>query len=276
MSPELAIALVVALVGGPTAIWLGYRTMRRQRPRQALDPRIEVAEPARNTQRAPDGARAQVEAEGFWVCERCRSLNLRAANRCYSCRAAKGVADPRVPQRPPIGRGVPVMAARARGGRSAGDVPVRGGLPVIADGRARSPEGPSVDRRVPALSRDLDSSRREPSRTTVAVAAPGASHALVSATHSEAPSASAPVCPFIGWRDDPSTRYDFPDPANLCHATAGRATAAATPRGRVPAGSSGHERPQPIDPGYQVSSCLTALHVACARYPSGEVVAAHR
>lgn len=87
---------------------------------------------------------------------------------------------------------------------------------------------------------------------------------------------SVPVCPFLGFRDDPSTRYDFPNPANLCHATSGRGTTSlASPR-RFVTGMTGTRRPQPIAAQHQKSHCLTAAHEQCARYPAAEVVAAKR
>jgi len=82
----------------------------------------------------------------------------------------------------------------------------------------------------------------------------------------EAP-AGMPVCPFLGFRDDPSTRCDFPDPANHCHATSKRAAISAASARRFFASITGTGRPQPIAAEHQESCCLTAAHQLCARYP---------
>ena len=53
MSPE-GIALVIALVLAPTALWLAYRTIRGRQGRQPFDPSIAVSVPVRTTQRTRD------------------------------------------------------------------------------------------------------------------------------------------------------------------------------------------------------------------------------
>jgi len=264
MSPELGIALVVTLLWGPTALWLAYRTIRGRQGRQPFDPSIAVSVPVRTTQRTRDELDAQVESDGFWVCATCRSLNLREANRCYSCRTAKGIPGQQTP----------------------GGLPVSRGYPVMADGIARSPGGLQGNRGVPVMAPGLTRSPGESARATAAVAVasnPTPAHEILvraslhdaSSSLLEAPE-GVPVCPFIGWRDDPSTRYDFPDPANLCHATSQQGTMAAASARRIPTGGGDHRRPQPIDPEHQKSRCLTAAHGMCARYPGVEVVAATR
>jgi hypothetical protein len=136
----------------------------------------------------------------------------------------------------------------------------------MADGIAR-PSGEAAGTTVaPATPRNA------PPAPEIAVRAP--EHVL-SAAPPEAP-AGVPVCPFLGFRNDPSTRYDFPDPANLCHATSERgATSVASPR-RFVTSMAGTRRSQPIGVEHQKSRCLTAAHKQCARYPAVEVVAAIR
>jgi len=286
MSPELGIALVVTLFWGPTALWLAYRTIRGHQGRQPFDPSIAVSEPVRTTQRTRDELEAQVESDGFWVCATCRSLNLREANRCYSCRAAKGIPGQQAPGGLPVSRGYPVMADGITGRQRPGEMPVSRGYPVMADGIARSPGGLQGNRGVPVMAPDLARSPGESARATAAVAvasSPTPAHEILvraslhdaSSSLLEAPE-GVPVCPFIGWRDDPSTRYDFPDPANLCHATSQQGTmAVASPR-RILTGVAGTRRSSPIGLGHQESHCLTAAHEQCARYPAVEVVAANR
>jgi hypothetical protein len=244
MNPEFGVVLIVALLWGPTALWLTYSTIRGHRGQHDSGPFTAVSEPMRSLQLAPDELEALVDLDGFWVCGTCRSLNRREGNRCYSCRTAKGIAGRQAPGQLPVSRGVPVMA----------------------EGIARS-SGAATGTTVAIAPR-----RNAPSAPETHVPAPG--H-LLSTALLEAP-AGAPVCPFLGWRDDPSTRYDYPDPANLCHATSERgATSVASPR-RILTGVAGTRRSSPIGLGHQESHCLTAAHEQCARYPAVEVVAANR
>ena len=160
------------------------------------------------------------------------------------------------------------------------------GVPVMAQDLARSSREPAVGRGVPVMAEDLARSSREAVGTTVALASPRSAppgpeirvpapgHVLFAGP----PEASAgpPVCPFLGWRADPSTRYDFPDPGNRCHATSARGVmSVASPR-QILTGIVGTERPQPIGVKYQESRCLTAAHDKCARYPAAKVVATSR
>ena len=243
MSPELGFALFVTLLYGPTALWLGYRALRQYRGRLP-EPFNAESKPMRRSQLAPDEVEALVGSDEFWVCGTCRSLNRREANRCYGCRTAKGSAGRQAP----------------------GELPVSRGVPVMADGIARS-SGEAAGTTVA-----LATPRDAPPAPEIRVRAP--EHVL-SAAPPEA-LAGVPVCPFLGFRDDPSTRYDFPDPGNLCHATSERgATSVASPR-RFGTRMAGTRRSQPIDAEHQKSRCLTAAHEQCARYPAVEVVAASR
>jgi hypothetical protein len=242
MSPELGVILLVTLLCGPTSLWLVYRALSG--------------------------------SDGFWVCDTCHSLNRSEANRCYGCRTAKDSPGRQAPDELPVGPGVPVMLPVSRGfpvmaegiARSSGQLPVSRGFPVMAEGIARS-SGAATGTTVA-----IATPRNAPPAPETVVPAPG--H-LLSAALLEAP-AGVPVCPFLGWRDDPSTRYDYPDPANLCHATSERgATSVASPR-RILTGVAGTRRSSPIGLGHQESHCLTAAHEQCARYPAVEVVAANR
>jgi len=79
---------------------------------------------------------------------------------------------------------------------------------------------------------------------------------------------SVSVCPFLGFRDDPSTRYEFPDAANLCHAASERGSAPPASSRRFSIGKASTVRPQPIDLEHQKTRCLSAMHEQCSRYPA--------
>jgi hypothetical protein len=184
-------------------------------------------------------------AEGsnrLWLCGTCHSLNRRDVQLCFNCRKGKGFA----------------------GGQTPGELPVSRGVPVMAEGSAGSSVEDAGTTVAPATPRNA------PPAPEILVRAP--EHLLSAAVVGAPP--SVPVCPFLGFRDDPSTRYDFPDPANLCHATSGRGTTSlASPR-RFVTGVAGTRRPQPIAAQHQKSRCLTAAHEQCAQYLAVEVVAA--
>ena len=264
MSPELGIALIVTLLGGPTALWITFSRLHGYRRRHPSESSASVPEPVRSSQLTPAEFEALVGSDGLWVCGTCRSLNRREANRCYSCRTRKGMAGRQAPREPAVSRGVPVMAQDL----------------------ARSSREPAVSRGVPVMAQDLARSSREAAGTPVAIATarsalPGPEVRVPAPEHvlfAGPPEASAgpPVCPFLGWRADPSTRYDFPDPGNRCHATSERGVmSVASPR-QILTGMVGTERAQPISVRYQESRCLTAAHNECARYPAAEGVATSR
>jgi len=79
---------------------------------------------------------------------------------------------------------------------------------------------------------------------------------------------SVSVCPFLGFRDDPSTRYEFPDAANLCHAASERGSAPPASSRRFGIGKASTVRSQPIDLEHQKTRCLSAMHEQCSRYPA--------
>ena len=220
MNVELLLVLFVALLYGPTVLWLVFRTLRGHRRRL---PESGVSERMRSSQLAPGEGASLDDPDAFWACGGCRSLNRRESNRCYSCRMAKDSASRQAPGQQTVSGWVPVMADDI-----AGSTGVAVGTTVIPPAPWNAPEMPEVSG--------------------------GAPEQLTVAAGSEAP-AGAPVCPFLGLRNDPSTRYDFPDPGNSCRPT-------------------GATRSQPIDLGHQQSRCLTVAHAQCARYRAVEVVVA--
>jgi hypothetical protein len=275
MSLELGV-LFAALLWGPTALWLVYRTLRGRQGR--------LSGPFSRSQLAPDELEALVGSDGFWACGTCRSLNRGEANRCYSCRTAKGSAGRPAPRELPVSPGVPVMAEGTA--RSSRELPVSPGVPVMAEGTARSSRELPVSPGVPVMAEGTAHSSGEAARTAVALAtqrdAPPALEILVHAPEHEWSAvppwalAGAPACPFLGWRNDSYTRSDFPDPRNVCHATSERGAASVASIRRVVASMGGTKRSQPIVVEHQKSHCLTAAHKQCARYPADEVVAASR
>jgi hypothetical protein len=83
-----------------------------------------------------------------------------------------------------------------------------------------------------------------------------------------AASAGVPICPFLGFKDDPATRYDFPDPRNCCHAASGQGGVAVPSRRQIVARWAVAKGSQLIDVEHQEARCLTAAHGQCARYPA--------
>ena len=220
MNVELLLVLFVALLYGPTVLWLVFRTLRGHRRRL---PESIVSERMRSSQLAPGDGESLDDPDAFWACGSCRSLNRRESNRCYSCRMAKDSASREAPGKRSADGWVPVMADDI-----AGSTGVAVGTTVIPPPPWNAPKMPE--------------------------APVGAPEPLTVAARPEAP-AGATVCPFLGLRNDPSTRYDFPDPGNSCRPT-------------------GATRSQPIDLEHQQSRCLTAAHTQCARYRAVEVVVA--
>jgi hypothetical protein len=238
MGPEILV-LFVALLWGPTALWLVYRTVRGHRGR--VPESVKAA--SERWKLAPGGPESLVVPDEFWSCGRCRSLNRREANRCYRCETARDSVGGREPSELPVSPGVPVMAEGIA--RSSAELPVSPGVPVMAEGIARSSD--QVAGTAVAAARNA---------TPAPEILVRAAEPMLPAAPPEAP-VGVPVCPFLGLKDDPSTHYDFPHPANLCRAASNR-------------------RAQPIEPGHQGSHCLTAAHNLCARYPAIEVASANR
>jgi hypothetical protein len=245
MSPEQGLAVILTLLCGPTAIWLGYRALRG-RPGRFSTSFNAVSEPTRSSQPAPDALTLEglVDRGGFWVCWTCHSLNRPEANRCYGCHTAMGSAGQPPPGDLPVRRRVPVMA---------------GVIARSAGAAARAPVA-SATTRTAVMASVVLAADPEPQP------AAGASHAT----------AAAPVCPYLGFRDDPSTRCDFPDPRNLCHATPGPGGGSFAPPRWSVTGKADTRRPQPIGAEHQRSSCLSATHEQCSRYATIQVVALTR
>jgi hypothetical protein len=243
MSPELGGVLLITILYGPIAVWLIYRAFRGPRVR-FQQPFNALPEPIGSSQLAGDELVTPVASDGFWVCGTCSSLNRREANRCYACRTGKGFAGEQAP----------------------GELPVSAGAPAMADGIARS--------------------SGQTAGTTVALAplgiAPGASEILARAPRdrsSAAPSGASdgvPICPLLGFRDDPATRYDFPDPRNCCHAVSGRGATPVAFARRFVNGATGAGRSQPIGVEAQEARCMTPAHEQCARYVAVEMVTAQQ
>jgi hypothetical protein len=241
MSPELGLALFVTLIGGVAVVWLAYGVLREHRGRPSGSSSVE-SEPVRGSQPSPHEIAALVGRDGFWVCLVCHSLNRPGANRCYACHAAMGSAGQPAPSPAPVGRRVPAKAKS--NARSSGEP---AGATIAPAAGAKAPPAPGALVGVP-----------EP----------------VSAGAPRRAAADVAVCPFLGFRDDPSTRCDYPDARNLCHATSKRGAALrAFPR-RLVTGQAGTMPAKPIDPEHQKSRCLSVTHEQCARYPSAEAVAA--
>jgi hypothetical protein len=88
-----------------------------------------------------------------------------------------------------------------------------------------------------------------------------------------AASVAGAICPFLGFRDDPATRYDFPDPRNCCHATSGQSGVPVLSRRQIVTRWAVAKGSQAIDVEHQEACCLTAAHRHCARYPAMDAAA---
>ncbi len=124
MSPELALVTIVALLWGPTAIWLLLQLVRGRRETF----RREVTSGTKLDAAGPPPGTGEVQAlvaqYGFWVCGVCKSLNRRDSGRCYGCRTAQDAAmrDPSLAPSP-------------------GTEPAPGMVPVMVDESARPDPG---------------------------------------------------------------------------------------------------------------------------------------
>ena len=233
---ETALAIIVALLWGPTAIWLIVRASRggEQRHFESDHPGHVPSASLRLEQDLL--ASLAVEAEEQWVCGGCRSLNRRDAKRCYSCRESREGSD------------VPVRMAR----------PQRPLVPVMADASEPSNVVPGSPAGVASLTASPGPTVERPRLHVVGVPV----MEDVIAVEPEAPS-GLPVCPFLGLERDPTTWFDFPAPGNVCHATPSRRSSLVQSiEGMVP----GNRRKQTISMVHQGAACLAVAHVACQRY----------
>lgn len=298
MSPELGFLLFVALLWGPTALWVLYRAAVSPRNRVSNETYGRIA--AESAVPAP--ASAPPDFEEFWACASCRSLNRREAKRCYSCRAQRSAPPSDAAEGPAVTTWVPVMAPGLTPSPPPGREPVAATV-TAAPARtppARSPVAPAAamparDRRAPVNSpppvRAVEAGSPAASPAGVAVAAapavavasvttlerssaPQDAPASTSETEPDAAGAATvpEVCPFLGLRDDPSTRLDFPDSRNACHAASGLRSGGEHRRPGTARLRSGKARA--IEPDHQATHCLAATHLVCPRYPA--VATVHR
>lgn len=237
LTPEqLVLVVLVGLLYGPTAIWLAYRALRGL-PSRSSRVQATPPEPEDVSRRAPDHVEALVQDGAYWVCETCRSVVRREAGHCYRCRAARPRESGPAIEQPAATDWVPVMSSDLAG----------------SGGAVAATQAPGVVSGLPApatLAGPLDPA--EP-------VGPGAA------------SGNPAVCPYLGFKDDPSSRCDYPDPRNVCHA-ASRGTGEASRR--RPGATAKRSRPVAIE--HQESHCLTAAHPHCALYPAVEVLAGRR
>ena len=104
-----------------------------------------------------------------------------------------------------------------------------------------------------------------PAVVAPAAVAPGVAAPARPARRLPAQSTVPSVCPFIGFKDDPATRCDYPDARNVCHAAAANAGSSTPMPWRL--GRGGRGRSVAIMPDHQSAVCLTAGHRQCGRYP---------
>ena len=265
MSIETA-ALIVALLWGPTALWLIFRVVRgtgSQRPEGFADRHEQV-------RLAPEALLLD-----YWVCNDCRSVNHQGANHCYSCGIDRAPvervrqAEPVTMDPVPIGNAwVPVMDA----------APDAGVIVPVAATAARGASRPRSRRwnvvgGAPGAIGDASVAAHMEPALPDSVAPPAPAAALVAPSvaapaprrRRPAQSSVPPVCPFIGFQDDPATRCDYPDARNVCHAAAASAGSSSPMPWRL--GRGGRGRSVAILPDHQSAVCLTADHRQCGRYP---------
>lgn len=83
---------VLALLAGPTAAWLVYRSMASRRSARSVDGELRGV---------------PIEAE-YWQCPDCLSLTPMTRAACYSCGFEPGLDDvDEVDQRTPVAAGMP-------------------------------------------------------------------------------------------------------------------------------------------------------------------------
>ena len=284
MSIEAA-ALILALLWGPTLLWLIFRAVSgpgSRRPDSFAD-----GHATGQSSLAPDTLLLD-----YWVCKDCRSVNHQGANHCYSCGHDRAPVERVPPVRPltpdPLlsGNGwVPVMDAapdqhatphtaatvrRMSNGHTPDPVdPVPAPEPVpaaaVAAKAARATKRPRSARRSGATSATAiaDASVAAHTATTPALI-PATDVETAPRTSRQALPSAPPVCPYLGFKDDPATRCDYPDTRNVCHAAAARAGSSRVSARRLVRGGGAVE----ISPDHQVSLCLTANHQQCERYPN--------
>ena len=263
MSPELGFALFLTLLWGPTALWLAYHAVRGRRSRRSES--FKVASDTVPNSSVETARPEALVAQGFWACGACHSLNRPTAKRCYSCKTVAGPTGQPAPAQQPVGGMVAVMVEAVPA--KADMVPVMAeAVPMMAASVAQRP-GEAARATQAQATRRTDApvmAALAVDPTPVMIAAPPALPI------------GPPVCPFLGFRDDPSTRCDYPDPRNQCHATSGRGPTSSASRRQILPGGVGTKRSREIDASHQRSLCLTAGHEACPRYPADKRLVANR
>jgi hypothetical protein len=285
MSIEAA-ALIFALLWGPTLVWLIFRAVSGPGSRRP-DSFADGHAPGQSSSLGPEALLLE-----YWVCKDCRSVNHQGANHCYSCGHDRAPVEHVPPVRPltpdPLLSGnswVPVMDAapdqhatqhtaatvrRMSNGHTLNPVdPVLAPEPVpaaaVAAKAARATKRPRSARRGGATPATAIAD------ASVAAHTAGAAPVLIAAadvetaprTRRQAPASAPPVCPYLGFKDDPATRCDYPDTRNVCHAAAASAASSRLSARRLVRGGGA----MPISPDHQVSLCLTTTHQQCERYP---------
>jgi len=172
---------------------------------------------------------------------------------------AAPVASPVPVAATPVASPVPVVAAPVASPVPVAATPVASPVPVAATPVASpAPVTPAAPAVAPVSVAPPVPMAAAPVASPVPVASPAPRQAVESVS----------VCPFLGFRDDPSTRYEFPDAANLCHAASERGSAPPASSRRFGIGKASTVRSQPIDLEHQKTRCLSAMHEQCSRYPA--------
>jgi hypothetical protein len=293
MSPEIGFVLFLTLLWGPTALWLGYRALRGHRSRRTGS--FNVTSDAAQSPVTGPGVTDVLLDQGFWVCGTCRSVNRREAKRCYGCKKALESAGQPAPVAQPARSMVPVMAESVTvpaGGAAKTPAPVAtmasaASMAPVATMASAASMAPVATMAPVAATAPVATMAPVAATAPVATTAPAAtlggdsSGPAANAAHPDLVLATAvrdtpmgvPVCPFLGFKNDPSTRCDYADPRNFCHAASARGSSEASTRRRIP-GKPGSSRPRELGASQQTSLCLTPAHDQCERYPAAQAGAA--
>jgi flagellar hook-length control protein FliK len=286
MGPE-GVIIIIALLWGPTAIWLILRTARAHEERRFESREGDAFARDNAAARAADPATTLI-VEGHWICAGCRSLNLAAAKRCYSCRTRRDTAA--LVEEEPAREWVPVMAETTAPATLADAVAELTSVAVAVTASSGAPDDPLPSKPVVAppatpVPAAAPPPRPAPARSGTIVIAPSASAraAAKAAQASEAagdrPASSTDgsspqppgvpaepaTCPFLGMDGDRTTRFDFPTAGNVCHAST-RDQGSKRQFRRFFGGNGGRDRGQPIGLDMQASRCLTPSHAECPLY----------
>ena len=276
-------ALICALLGGPTLVWLIYRVARGPVSRSAASFVDDSVRPALS--QPPLEAALRHE---FWICKDCRSANHQGAKRCYGCGIEPAPVEP-MTSAPVTGDGwVPVMHAtpdiyvaepvaammRATSKAGAPDLDLSPPEPVSVPAAATAASAERATRRPRSTRRSAGASAAAAAAdASVYAHAAGATVDVVEVDGSpdhdarpSAPSGTPAVCPYLRFKDDPATRCDYPDARNVCHAASASGGATLPTLRRLVRGV--RARTLPISPDFQATTCLTADYERCARYPA--------